>query len=959
MRLSVVCDSFLQGSEKEKPLIRGRSCLKVVDDGACENDSDGLNRKVKKVRFSPENELFEFTKSIAKRGCRRKSRMNNSCLIVENDCSVELKQRAAKSSPVRVTRSQGLQLLDGGDAEKKVAKRGLNGNDRVDKFSDNEVRVTTRRALRNREMQDEGLRESEGLIEGLRKSERQRNRGSAKGIEDVPQSKQIGEEPQGAFRRSKRNAVKKDTGLVNEDVGKNENNNGGKLGRKQALSEVKASELEMDEVRCAENGVALATGDIKEVGVITRRSLRHREITVDGKKEREDDNAGLRRSGRQSKQGPLGSHEVLQSQDILEEPKKELRRSKRNVTNAKDTVTFDENKNSGKVRLGRNQIKLAVKTCKQDAAELKIAEDSFASSNGSNGENRACTKRLLRNKKVAVSKDKNEGLKKMGEQTSMRNDKSGEEGPQNKQIEEELSKGLRRSKRTATKMDDSQYLYQVIGKSKMVRKEQKTRSQFAMSVEASILEAMPETEIAASEKNEVGKEPAKATIRSSPQNSMMPLLDKATKEMEASPFGAMSETETTDESRLEVFIQVEEPTSISPRSSSFNNQFETESAAEIRLEVVNQVEERTGASPRRATGQKSETTLLENVGNVHKDMNQNLSSHSTSNASLEVEVIKDDDMPEANGLRISRHKTVMFYCNPSIDEEVNSSKTVANSELRDDSSKSFEEHKGTVAEEMRTSRRNASKQDRVNSSDETGRIHNATVNAAVEKESCNKKSTPAETSSQQLRVGATRDDKIIQPVGNDKDAGNKQPWNISESRNMAFGVSLAEDITKINEQCTLVALHSGAIDTETTKEPANTEPLVDVSCLEGNESEETRHKTNQVSPNNVGDRTEVEEVKIPQLVTGVEYSCPDLVDLRTDTEGQIVDIPVTESKGFAEMVKISIEVNVENSLDDSEVANLAEQEPSEDFNVDRDSNSIEANSTIACCRSNGQLYLTG
>ncbi|XP_019154949.1 PREDICTED: uncharacterized protein LOC109151393 [Ipomoea nil] len=879
--------SIFKGSEKEKPMIRGRSCLKAVDDGECENDSDGVDRKAKKVRFSPENELIEFTKSIAKRGCRRKSRMGNSCLILENACSVELNRRAAKRSPVRVTRSRGLSILDGGDAEKKVTKRGSNGNGRVEKLSsDNEVRVATRRALRNREMQDEGSRE------------RQQNPGSAKGIEDVSESKQIGEEPQGAFRRSKRNAAKKD----NEDVGKNENNNGGRLDRKQALLEVEASELE---------------------------------ITVEGKKEREDDNAGLRRSGRQSKQGPLGSHEVLQSQDVLEEPKKELRRSKRNVTLAKDTVMFDENKNSGKVRLGRNQIKLEAKTCKREAAGVKIAEDSFASSNASNGENRACTKRLLRNKKVAVSEDIDEGLKKMGGQTSMRNEKSGEEGPQNKQIEEELNKGLRRSKRTAAKMDESQYPYQGIGKGKMVRKEQKTRSQFAKSVEASILEAMPATEIAALEKNEVGKEPAKATIGSSPQNSMMPLLEKAAKETEASSFGAMSETETADENRLEVLIQVEEPRSISPKSSSFNTRFETESAAETRLEVVNQVGEGTSASPRRATGQKSRTTF----GNFHQNMNQNLSSHSTSNASLEVEVIKDDEMSEADGLK---HKTVMFYCNSSIDGQVDSSKTVASRELSNDSSKSFDEHEGTVAEEMRTSRRNAS--------DETGRIHNATVDAAVEKESCNKKSTPAETSSQQLRVDATRDDKIVQPVGEDRDSGNK---------NMALGVSIAEDLTKINEQCTHVALLSGTTDTETTKEPASTEPLMDESCLEGNESEETRHTKNQVSPNNVGDRIgEVGELKIPQLVSGVEYSRSDLVDLHTNTEVQIVDIPVTESKGFAEMVKISMEVNVENSLDDLEVANLAEQEPSEDFNVDLDSASIEANSTIDCYRSNGQLYLT-
>ncbi|GFY85653.1 hypothetical protein Acr_04g0003910 [Actinidia rufa] len=182
--------------EKEKPTTRGRSCLKNLGEVVSENDSDGINRQTKKVRFSPENEMFEFEGSRAdyvetKRGKRRKSIIRpvakKGGLVTDNvEASWEIME-----NPVRTTRFQARKSLSGGiipvDLPRVVKKRTRN----VERSDSLEVRygargdhlasaledtmVTTRRSLRRREVISEKSKEVEEDVAVLRKNQRVRS----------------------------------------------------------------------------------------------------------------------------------------------------------------------------------------------------------------------------------------------------------------------------------------------------------------------------------------------------------------------------------------------------------------------------------------------------------------------------------------------------------------------------------------------------------------------------------------------------------------------------------------------------------------------------------------------------------------------------------------------------------------------------------------------------------------
>ncbi|KAJ8537941.1 hypothetical protein K7X08_014481 [Anisodus acutangulus] len=138
----------------EKPLTRGRSCLKVLDD----RESDVVNRKAKKVKFSPDNEIIEFTRSAQVK--RRGRRLNVGIL----------------DSPVRVNRSVRMNLEDG-VTEKRGGKRHV--KDSI--VLVNEVGVNTRRSMRNKQVVIEEKREeTEGVNDGLRMSRRVTSRKNAK-----------------------------------------------------------------------------------------------------------------------------------------------------------------------------------------------------------------------------------------------------------------------------------------------------------------------------------------------------------------------------------------------------------------------------------------------------------------------------------------------------------------------------------------------------------------------------------------------------------------------------------------------------------------------------------------------------------------------------------------------------------------------------------------------------------
>ncbi|KAL2497093.1 Uncharacterized protein Adt_22643 [Abeliophyllum distichum] len=110
--------------EKEKPLIRGRSCLKGPDGNASKTESDDVveNKKVKKVKFSPDHELIEFTRSReAKRRGRRKSMLRDNSLAVENFNSEKVIPENVNVLG-QVARSRGQKLINGVNEKKRGRK---------------------------------------------------------------------------------------------------------------------------------------------------------------------------------------------------------------------------------------------------------------------------------------------------------------------------------------------------------------------------------------------------------------------------------------------------------------------------------------------------------------------------------------------------------------------------------------------------------------------------------------------------------------------------------------------------------------------------------------------------------------------------------------------------------------------------------------------------------------------
>nr|XP_010320105.1 uncharacterized protein LOC101253281 isoform X7 [Solanum lycopersicum] len=183
----------------EKPLTRGRSCLKMLD----ENESDAVNRKVKKVKFSPDNEVIEFTRSAqVKRGGRRNTMLYKNNLNVRSD---GLKV-GILDSPVRVTRSQGVNIEDGVTEKKGRTRQVKDSVISVNKSKD-KVGVTTKRTLKNKEVGIilEKREENEGANDGVRMSRRVRSRKNAKeSVEDSQEELKMDESEKAIDREEKR-----------------------------------------------------------------------------------------------------------------------------------------------------------------------------------------------------------------------------------------------------------------------------------------------------------------------------------------------------------------------------------------------------------------------------------------------------------------------------------------------------------------------------------------------------------------------------------------------------------------------------------------------------------------------------------------------------------------------------------------------------------------------------------
>ncbi|KAL3638939.1 hypothetical protein CASFOL_016846 [Castilleja foliolosa] len=104
--------------ENEKPSIQG-----LINE---QSENAEINRKVKKVRFSPEHELFEFSRSPE---LKRRSR-RNTVSVRPSNLSVQTVDNGLTSSENvdrqgTVTRSRGLKLMEGRGNETKRGKKGV------------------------------------------------------------------------------------------------------------------------------------------------------------------------------------------------------------------------------------------------------------------------------------------------------------------------------------------------------------------------------------------------------------------------------------------------------------------------------------------------------------------------------------------------------------------------------------------------------------------------------------------------------------------------------------------------------------------------------------------------------------------------------------------------------------------------------------------------------------------
>ncbi|CAK9134688.1 unnamed protein product [Ilex paraguariensis] len=225
--------------DNKQRVTRGKSSLKGLAEIPIENDSDVVNGKIKKFRFSPENEMMDFVKSDAnlnetKREGRRKSMLRPVAKkgdhVIDNVDSVDSFKEIVDKPLVRATRSTtkeatecGAVLVRRTPLKKKRGRRELkevDGSDKpppvVESTAIEENQVLTRRSLRNRVAVNEVEQESKGVdVVASRKSVRQRNLKitRAHGSGDVSENKALEEdggiaEPEKGLRRSKRNMTK-------------------------------------------------------------------------------------------------------------------------------------------------------------------------------------------------------------------------------------------------------------------------------------------------------------------------------------------------------------------------------------------------------------------------------------------------------------------------------------------------------------------------------------------------------------------------------------------------------------------------------------------------------------------------------------------------------------------------------------------------------------------------------
>ncbi|KAL7117698.1 hypothetical protein ACP275_03G089500 [Erythranthe tilingii] len=290
--------------QNENPSIQGKREGEGEICSETESTSVDVNRKVKKVRFSPDHELIEFTKSRSpkRRSMRCSKSIGDGGLHVGNVDSGKLNNGIVGVTG-RTTRSRGSKLTE--DKVNEKTKEIDNGQ-----LRESDVR-STGRVTRLR---------GKAVVEGVENtSKRGTKRAKDKDVRE---------------KKSSDSADEKN--LIEEIVG-----NPGRLTRSRRQKLMEASMKtgnEVTEVAKNIDEVALVRAEIDENRVVTRNSLRKRGVVGEGKLA---SGAGqsLKRNGKGLEEFPK-SDEIERS-DVVDEPRILLRRSKRNGNGNGDSAVIN------------------------------------------------------------------------------------------------------------------------------------------------------------------------------------------------------------------------------------------------------------------------------------------------------------------------------------------------------------------------------------------------------------------------------------------------------------------------------------------------------------------------------------------------------------------------------------------------------------------------------------------
>ncbi|XP_049386548.1 uncharacterized protein LOC125850746 isoform X2 [Solanum stenotomum] len=620
----------------EKPLTRGRSCLKMLD----VNESDVVNRKVKKVKFSPDNEVIEFTRSAqVKRGGRRKIMLYKNNLDVRSD-GVKV---GILDSPVRVTRSQGVNIEDGVTEKKGTTRQVKYSAISVNKSKD-EVGVTTKRTLKNKEVViiQEKREENEGTNDGVRMSRRVRSRKNAKeSVEDFQEEPKMDRSEKVIDREEKRD--KKVTFV-----------SGGHMDE-CTKSETKAKELKRVTRRksMAHNQtlpvqIEVDTEVREEVAEKPARVTRSRNLKP------VEDNVSNKRNRTRGKKAIETSEELLctefvessveavkdevrvitrgsRQNSVVEAPEKALKRSGRIANKDKGSRLSDDITKEKMVTRGRtrNQFSSTVVASTSESG-TKIVESKGKHEVVLQLEEpvevppRRCDRRKsvlplekLRGDEVAAKKEKSNFLNANDDEVRQ---KVTEEEP------EEPQKALKRSKRLATQVEDSVLAKDDIAENKI---DIPTESQGTL---------------------EVVLQTGEVPIRSNRRKSVVPSLEK----VRSDEVGVVKEKKTLNANDGDIGSKrtKEEPQKISKRSKRLANQMEDPVLAKHDI-AENKLEERR-LSRRNVANANLDTKILDRSVQEETSVVKEERRRSGRSASRHTLAAVSDDKKEKGGNKLTK-----------------------------------------------------------------------------------------------------------------------------------------------------------------------------------------------------------------------------------------------------------------------------------------------------------------